>query len=468
MMKKLILGLITFTMLLSFEVNGLVSNATTGEFISNVEIEIWSTENGGWHHSHHSVTTNENGEFVFSDIEMGEYVLFIWKDGFYSDTIELTIVSDESIEILLTPFSDFGFISGYVIDEDTNHPIPHSLIDVIPNDTNGVWISTYSDENGYYGIAMPEGDYIVSCSIERDHGGNFNNYDYIEFYDDVNWIEDATIISVIDESTITGIDFIMPTPIEHSETSHFQDILNGHHNNYINFHEQTGLGIINYITIDIPEEGSNIGDEIGILDSNGSSGIGECDDPIENSSIFVGAGVYEGNTMIIPVFGSIVDCEISDQSYPGFLDGNEITLIYWDSVNDEETEINAIFSFGSPTPNSGGTPFPNQFGNQIIYATITLLDINTELQNNNYNLSSAYPNPFNPSTTIEYAVVSSADVSIIVYDMMGREVTTLVSGNHSPNNYSVIWDATDCTSGIYFVKFQTDKFLQTQKLMLIK
>jgi len=85
-----------------------------------------------------------------------------------------------------------------------------------------------------------------------------------------------------------------------------------------------------------------------------------------------------------------------------------------------------------------------------------------------FSLSEAYPNPFNPTTTMTLAMPVSGDMKVEVYNLLGQVVATLVSGYKDAGTYNLTWDATDVSSGMYFVKAQADGFTATQKLMLIK
>jgi len=90
-----------------------------------------------------------------------------------------------------------------------------------------------------------------------------------------------------------------------------------------------------------------------------------------------------------------------------------------------------------------------------------------------FSLKQNYPNPFNPTTTIKYSIpinVKSemSNVKIIVYDILGREVTTLVSKQQSAGNYEVVFDATKLPSGTYFYKLQSGDFRETKKLLLLR
>lgn len=86
----------------------------------------------------------------------------------------------------------------------------------------------------------------------------------------------------------------------------------------------------------------------------------------------------------------------------------------------------------------------------------------------NYNLSQNYPNPFNPVTNIKLSVPEAGFVKLVVYDIMGREVKTLVSENLKPGVYLADWDASLAASGVYFYKLMTDNFTETKRMVLIK
>jgi hypothetical protein len=86
----------------------------------------------------------------------------------------------------------------------------------------------------------------------------------------------------------------------------------------------------------------------------------------------------------------------------------------------------------------------------------------------NYSLSQNYPNPFNPVTKINYALPKDGLVKIKIYDVLSREVATLVSEVKQAGYYSVDFDATNYTSGIYFYKLEAGTFSEIRKMMLIK
>ena len=99
---------------------------------------------------------------------------------------------------------------------------------------------------------------------------------------------------------------------------------------------------------------------------------------------------------------------------------------------------------------------------------ITDVEEKEDITPTKFELSQNYPNPFNPSTIISYSVPTSGYVSLKVYDILGNEVSELVSENKSPGNYSVEFNADDLSSGIYFYSLQSRNFNQVRKMMLIK
>ncbi len=85
-----------------------------------------------------------------------------------------------------------------------------------------------------------------------------------------------------------------------------------------------------------------------------------------------------------------------------------------------------------------------------------------------YSLSQNYPNPFNPSTIINYSIPKASFVTIRVYDVLGKDVATVVDEYKPIGKYSVKFDASKLTSGNYFYRIQTSNYSETKKLILMK
>jgi len=85
-----------------------------------------------------------------------------------------------------------------------------------------------------------------------------------------------------------------------------------------------------------------------------------------------------------------------------------------------------------------------------------------------YRLSQNFPNPFNPSTSINYSIVKEGNVNITVYNSLGKEVEVLVDSYKGAGNYSVRFSDNDLSSGIYYYKITANDFTQTKKMILLK
>jgi hypothetical protein len=88
-----------------------------------------------------------------------------------------------------------------------------------------------------------------------------------------------------------------------------------------------------------------------------------------------------------------------------------------------------------------------------------------------YSLYQNYPNPFNPSTNIRYQITNSNSNGLVVlkvYDVLGKEVTTLVNEKQSPGIYEATFDGSNLSSGVYFYKLSAGDFSQIRKMTLVK
>jgi hypothetical protein len=85
-----------------------------------------------------------------------------------------------------------------------------------------------------------------------------------------------------------------------------------------------------------------------------------------------------------------------------------------------------------------------------------------------YKLYQNYPNPFNPITKIQYSIPKASFVSLIIYDMLGKEVVTLVNDYKNIGNYVIEFNAAKLASGIYFYTLSSGKYIQTNKMLLLR
>ena len=96
------------------------------------------------------------------------------------------------------------------------------------------------------------------------------------------------------------------------------------------------------------------------------------------------------------------------------------------------------------------------------------LAIETPMFPNQYSITSFYPNPFNPTTTISFSIPEFGLVTITAYDLTGRKLVTIININLNPGNYSIDWNASSFPSGVYLINMESSNFKKVQKVVLIK
>ena len=100
--------------------------------------------------------------------------------------------------------------------------------------------------------------------------------------------------------------------------------------------------------------------------------------------------------------------------------------------------------------------------------TTHLIKNDQETVKDRFDLHQNYPNPFNPTTTIEFDLPKTSNVTLKIFNILGEEVTTLVSDRLSAGSYSYEWDANNLASGVYLYRLETQGFVETKKMILMK
>ncbi|MBU2445565.1 MAG: T9SS type A sorting domain-containing protein [Bacteroidetes bacterium] len=117
------------------------------------------------------------------------------------------------------------------------------------------------------------------------------------------------------------------------------------------------------------------------------------------------------------------------------------------------------------------TSWVNVTKHSYTYGRVTIIDEDlTSI--NSYSISYNYPNPFNPGTKIKYTIPQQSFVTLKVYDLLGREITTLINEEKPPGEYEVEFIGNSANgglpSGVYFYQLQAGNFIETKKMILAK
>jgi hypothetical protein len=153
--------------------------------------------------------------------------------------------------------------------------------------------------------------------------------------------------------------------------------------------------------------------------------------------------------------------------------GHTPQYLRWDPV--QQKYVADIVYLADLAPNlstiPGGTGAITD--NPIMYVAFTIPDVPTGVNDHSqtvrsFNLSQNYPNPFNPSTKIDHSLSEKSNVSLKVYDMLGREVANLVNATQEVGNHSINFNASKLASGMYVYTLKSGNNVMSKKLMLLK
>ena len=155
------------------------------------------------------------------------------------------------------------------------------------------------------------------------------------------------------------------------------------------------------------------------------------------------------------------------KSSKGILEDNGALIELKYAVNSPNTTTTLHFSNATAVDETSITKNISTLKDGQI-TIITGVDKNNTEIPKTFSLSQNYPNPFNPSTSIRYELPVLSKVKIMIYDILGREITTLINETRPAGRYEIKWNASRFSSGVYFYRIQAGNFVQTKKLMLLK
>ncbi len=146
-------------------------------------------------------------------------------------------------------------------------------------------------------------------------------------------------------------------------------------------------------------------------------------------------------------------------------DGNSYSRnISYLFITNSGTQV-TVEAADTTSPNTGVIPVN---GISFITSGVTGVEQADNTIPENFSLQQNYPNPFNPTTQINYSIPSTQNVTLKVYDELGKEVATLVNKDQAAGNYTVDFNASNLASGVYFYRIQAGDFVQMKKMILMK
>lgn len=177
-----------------------------------------------------------------------------------------------------------------------------------------------------------------------------------------------------------------------------------------------------------------------------------------------------------PAFFSVVEVGINYNkldslvAYSDTLKENEYTTESWSNFSAAFTAAQSAMSQNYSASVSAAEAL-TEANDSLINAIDGLIKKITDINGvtpYNFELSQNYPNPFNPVTTINYSIMQDGYTSLKVYNLLGEEVATLFEGFGRAGKYVVSFDGNKLTSGVYFYRLQSNNFIETKKLILLK
>jgi len=488
-------------------------------FLINKGDQILTIESVVYNDSIYIINYDNNVQPPFTILPDDSVRMTVFLSGFYQVTLSDTadtiyvfnngITSPEPLEVRIRFFEDeFGDINGTV--SDSLNPVDNATVYFF---YDGIYLldTAMTNNSGFYSKTLPEGNYTVG--VEKE------GY-YVVFHDSTYDPFFAEFIPV-SVGSVSSIDFILE-PIDDPNlvvSGQIIDEVNGTNveNGMVIIRNGTHvpIGKVNFNPIFM----DTIYTFAGFIKPDGSYSVNIQIPNYYYIQAFTNnflpgyyneqgiASVYWQNADSCLIDATIVDKNISlarDSSYGGGSIGGSITF---SGVPDESNyegitilakNINngALYSynFGKQLGDYKVTNIP--YGTYELVAqkigidnaqsqTVTIDPINNQITGINLNfvisnvddeintpdnitLYQNYPNPFNPSTKIKFEIMKTGYVKLIIYDVLGNEVSTLIRDTIPAGTYEVEFGATGLTSGIYFYKLNAGEYSQTKKMILLK
>jgi serine protease AprX len=446
--------------------NGNGKRDVTEDFISGLNVRLNGQKND-------SVVSDDHGRFLFDSLDLGQYSVslsqpgaMIVKPGSGSYTIALDTARRMEGNLDFGLFRPMSVHGRAFLDRNKNgnyDPADRALTEWPVVMSGSASITAFTDSNGEYSFnGLAPGTYTVHDSLPQS---------WQEF------IPDSGVLFTITSSS--GLDTTLPSfgnifvPENQVEIESGWNMLSlPYHTGQVSKDSLFPASISkafsysnSYEIADMLEPGKGYW-----LKFSGKAGLAFTDIPVATDTISLNSGWNMIGSISYPVpvvsIGSIPPGITTSEFYSyipdvGYESVDTITpgCGYWVKVSQagrlilsvtgamKATSIIKIFS-------SPEAPPPPPSGNELSTST-------TPLQ---FGLRQNYPNPFNPQTNISFSLPGDCYLTLRVYDVLGREVALLIQENKAAGQYSVIWDAGNMPSGVYFCRLTAVSLLNTNKV----
>jgi hypothetical protein len=289
-----------------------------------------------------------------------------------------------------------------------------------------------------YYLPLQAGNYLKFHADEGPHG----------------WAARVTTYSFVQADSISGKEYLLEKGIEVAD--------NGTFNNAFHFLWLGKDSDGNILIAATSEESSNI-DSANILPAPSPY--------FPNETLVPGFSIHYPYSSYFMVDSTISDTETVNVTAGTFTNCIKRSETHYDSAGHTIFLEYHYFAKGvGMVLNVRTVPDSDAHTNQLIqYSAVTSVhEENSANTPNRFGLSQNYPNPFNPSTIIRYQLSMNSFVTLKIYDVLGREIQTLVSERQTAGSHSSTFNASYLPSGIYFYRLQSGNTIQAKKLVVIK
>lgn len=399
-----------------------IVDSNTGDGIEGAYGDISTfgyNENAFWNEEiTFSINTNNEGIATINNFPV-DYFGYgtIYAEGYFPVHLQFDLSGNDTIIFDMESLGNAASISGTVAFElDTNSFLTPFIFAMSTDDSQQQYgSSVVVDGSGNYELPLIPGEYVIGALYFNSeiYDWSDENSDMgilLQFYENSLTLENATEVQVSEGDIIENINF---------------DFIN---NSYLGFNGQLGNMVMGQVT-----SNNEINMEytvVSVLDVNGQV-ISQ--QTIDNDQTFSLTGLNQNQNYILS----------ASHSEYGTVE-KEFSISSMVHVEDIEYDLSVMSSENEKSQ------FPDTFS-----------------------LNQNYPNPFNPTTQITYVLPEESSVSIIVYDLMGKEVKSLINKIQPKGNYSLKWDATDelgerISAGMYIYTIRAGQFTSTKKMVLLK